>query len=366
MSDAVIRVEHLSKRYRLDQIGGATLREDLHRWWARRRGRPDPLAQIGQPDHGNALGDDLWALRDVSFEVRAGEILGIIGRNGAGKSTLPKILSRITAPTRGTVKIRGRVGSLLEIGTGFHPELSGRENIRLNGAILCMKRMEIDRRLDEIIDFSEIEAFIDTPVKRYSSGMYVRLAFAVAAHLEPEILIVDEVLAVGDIGFQQKCIGKLDNIAHGEGRTVLFVSHNLGLITQLCSAGMLLHAGTMIFDGAVEGCVEQYLGTVQTGTADISLQRDTTVGKRLVIQRVRVIADPGLQGDILDNSSPAHVEVTFDVIVSGSSHAISIELARMDKGDILTSSTLDGRPHIELGTYRQPGRYTARLAGGYK
>ncbi len=204
----VISVENLSKSYQLGQISSSTVSEDLNRWWACRRGRPDPYLKIGQTDHGNRRGETIWALKDVSFEVQQGEVLGIIGRNGAGKSTLLKILSRITAPTSGRVKVNGRIASLLEVGTGFHPELTGRENIFLNGAILGMKRIEIQRKFDEIVDFSQVEQFIDTPVKRYSSGMYVRLAFAVAAHLEPEILLVDEVLAVGDYEFQKKCLGK--------------------------------------------------------------------------------------------------------------------------------------------------------------
>jgi lipopolysaccharide transport system ATP-binding protein len=199
MSDIVIRIENVSKRYRLGLIGSRTLSADLERWWARVRGKPDPLLKIGQEDRSNRQGEYIWALRDVSFEVQQGEVLGIIGRNGAGKSTLLKILSRVTAPTAGQVKVKGRVASLLEVGTGFHPELTGRENIYLNGAILGMKKAEIDRKFDEIVAFAEIEKFMDTPVKRYSSGMYVRLAFAVAAHLEPEILLVDEVLAVGRV-----------------------------------------------------------------------------------------------------------------------------------------------------------------------
>jgi lipopolysaccharide transport system ATP-binding protein len=238
----VISVEHLSKAYRLGQIGTGTLSHDLNVWWAKVRGKPNPLLRIGETDHGNRDGETLWALKDVSFKVQQGEVLGIIGRNGAGKSTLLKILSRVTAPTSGKVKVKGRVASLLEVGTGFHPELTGRENIYLNGAILGMSRKEIDRKFVEIVDFAEVEKFIDTPVKRYSSGMYVRLAFAVAAHLEPEILIVDEVLAVGDAEFQKKCLGKMQNAA-GDGRTVLFVSHNMSALQALCTKGILLNRG---------------------------------------------------------------------------------------------------------------------------
>src|SRR5512138_2308577 len=206
----VISIENLSKRYRLGLIGSGTLRSDLESWWARIRGHSDPTLKIDQDAHGNRFGEYIWALKELSFTVEQGEVLGIIGRNGAGKSTLLKILSRVTAPTSGEVNIQGRVASLLEVGTGFHPELTGRENIYLNGAILGMNRKETGHKFDEIVDFSGVEKFIDTPVKRYSSGMYVRLAFAVAAHLEPEILVVDEVLAVGDAGFQKKCLGKME------------------------------------------------------------------------------------------------------------------------------------------------------------
>ena len=251
MSDIAIRVENLSKQYK---IGVAKYRHDTLRDQLadglkvlfRRNGRPHP----GK--------DTIWALKDVSFEVREGEVVGIIGRNGAGKSTLLKILSRITEPTSGYAKIHGRVGSLLEVGTGFHPELTGRENIYLNGAILGMKKAEIERKFDEIVAFAEMEKFIDTPVKRYSSGMYVRLAFAVAAHLEPEILVVDEVLAVGDAAFQKKCLGKMHNVAR-EGRTVLFVSHNLGAVTQLCTSALLLCQGRLVAEGPTKEIIDQYL-----------------------------------------------------------------------------------------------------------
>ncbi|SDW04091.1 ABC transporter ATP-binding protein [Thiocapsa roseopersicina] len=273
----VIQVENLSKYYRLGLIGGGTLREDINRWWAMTRGRPDPLLRIGQEDHGNRVGGELWALRDVSFEVREGEILGIIGRNGAGKSTLLKILSRITAPTSGQIKIRGRVGSLLEVGTGFHPELTGRENIYLNGAILGMKKPEITRKLDEIIDFAEIEQFIDTPVKRYSSGMTVRLAFAVAAYLEPEILIIDEVLAVGDAAFQKKCLGKMKDVA-GHGRTVLFVSHNMGSISDLCTRATLIEHGKMKTEGHPKDIVERYLTSGTHNASSRQWQNDEAPG----------------------------------------------------------------------------------------
>lgn len=263
----VISVENLSKSYRLGQIGTGTFANDLNVWWARLRGKPNPTLRIGETDHGDRDGEELWALRDVSFTVKQGEVLGIIGRNGAGKSTLLKILARVTAPTSGKVKVKGRIASLLEVGTGFHPELTGRENIYLNGTILGMKSTEIDRKFDEIVDFSGVKQFIETPVKRYSSGMYVRLAFAVAAHLEPEILLVDEVLAVGDAEFQKKCLGKIREVA-GEGRTVLFVSHNMDAIERLCPKVMLIKDGQIVIDDTnVRGIIDQYLST---GTSKVS------------------------------------------------------------------------------------------------
>jgi lipopolysaccharide transport system ATP-binding protein len=253
-----ITVEHLSKEYRLGMIGGATLQDDLKRWWAKLRRKPDPLLTAGMEHHAQRRGEQFLALQDVSFAVAAGDVVGIIGRNGAGKSTLLKILSQVTSPTAGLITLRGRMASLLEVGTGFHPELTGRENIFLNGAILGMNRTEIRNRLDEIIAFAEIDEFVDTPVKRYSSGMYVRLAFAVAAHLEPEILVIDEVLAVGDAAFQRKCLGKMSAVAT-EGRTVLFVSHNMAAIQNLCRSAHLLAGGRLVASGDPIDVIAGYL-----------------------------------------------------------------------------------------------------------
>ena len=255
-----IKVENLSKQYRLGQIGTGTLSHDLNRFWAQLRGKEDPYSQIGAANDRTqkATSDYVWALKDIHFEIEQGDAVGIIGRNGAGKSTLLKILSRTTLPTTGSVKMKGRIASLLEVGTGFHPEMTGRENIYQNGAILGMTRHEITRKFDEIVDFSGCEAYIDTPVKRYSSGMYVRLAFAVAAHLESEILIVDEVLAVGDAEFQKKCLGKMNDAAKGEGKTVLFVSHNIIAIKSLCNKGILLEKGAVLKSGDVQSVSESY------------------------------------------------------------------------------------------------------------
>lgn len=263
MSGKVIQVEGLWKEYRLGIINHHTLASDFQSWWARLRGKEDPNSPVSIADKAGGLVDKdrFWALRDVSFEVNQGDILGIIGRNGAGKSTLLKILSQVTAPTKGEVRYKGRIASLLEVGTGFHPELTGRENVFLNGAILGMSKADIRSRLDEIIAFSEVDKFIDTPVKRYSSGMYVRLAFAVAAHLEPEILIVDEVLAVGDAAFQKKCLGKMEKVGR-EGRTVLFVSHNMITVQSLCNKALLLDNGKVADYDDVHLIVSSYVETV--------------------------------------------------------------------------------------------------------
>lgn len=268
----VISVENLTKQYDLGVIGTGTLSRDLNRWWARVRKQPDPYARIGQKDQFEEIGGSILALDDISFTVNQGEALGIIGKNGAGKSTLLKILSRVTAPTSGSVKVKGRIGSLLEVGTGFHPELTGRENVYLNGAILGMRKDEVTRKFDEIVAFSGVERFIDTPVKRYSSGMYVRLAFAVAAHLDPEILIVDEVLAVGDAEFQKKCLGKMGDVA-GEGRTVLFVSHNMGAINNLCSKCIWINKGQLEKLGETAAVIHDYLHSDDQGgeVAEIDL-----------------------------------------------------------------------------------------------
>jgi lipopolysaccharide transport system ATP-binding protein len=261
MSETVIRVENLSKKYQLGTIGTGALTKDLNLWWHKMRGKQNPYSTIGENGDFEDISEH-WALRDVSFEIKQGDAVGIIGKNGAGKSTLLKILSRITTPTKGNVKIKGRVASLLEVGTGFSGELSGKENIYINGAILGMSKAYINSKMDEIIAFSGVEKYIDTPVKRYSSGMYVRLAFAVAAHLEPEILIVDEVLAVGDAEFQKKCLGKMNDVSAKEGRTVLFVSHNMLAIKSLCTKGVLLENGRSIFSGGIDTVINKYISQI--------------------------------------------------------------------------------------------------------
>ncbi|MDR3792611.1 MAG: ABC transporter ATP-binding protein [Terracidiphilus sp.] len=309
MSNQIILVENLGKRYMIDHQkntrGGRTFREmlqgkasSLFRWGAR-----DSLHQ----DSGRASREEFWALRDINFEVRQGEVLGIIGRNGAGKSTLLKVLSRITEPTNGRVRIGGRVASLLEVGTGFHSELTGRENIFLNGSILGMAKAEIQRKFDEIVDFSGVEKFLDTPVKRYSSGMYVRLAFAVAAHLEPEILIVDEVLAVGDAEFQKKCLGKMESVAAKDGRTVLFVSHNMTAVRKLCSSTLLLNDGKFVARGTPEEIAEKYLDICRA-----SLLCSPSDSSKPRIADVQILDKAGMQVSSVEAGDEARVCFIID------------------------------------------------------
>lgn len=291
MSDIAIKIENLSKQYRLGLVGTGTLAHDLKRWWTVNvRGKEDPYLKIGETNKQDAKGESeyVWALRDINLEVKQGEVLGIIGKNGAGKSTLLKILSRVTKPTTGTITYKGRIASLLEVGTGFHPEMTGRENIYMNGAIMGMTKAEINRKLDEIIAFAGVERYIDTPVKRYSSGMKVRLGFAVAAHLEPEILVVDEVLAVGDAEFQKKAIGKMQDVSKGEGRTVLFVSHNMAAVTQLCSSGILLIDGSVAKKDNVNAVVDLYLKASSTHSYYLK-QNASTQDKDAWFNEIRIV-----------------------------------------------------------------------------
>ncbi len=278
MSEFAIRVENLSKQYRLGMVGTGTLKNDLNRLWHSIRGKEDPYLKVGTANDRTrkAESEYVWALRDVNFEVQQGEVLGIIGRNGAGKSTLLKILSKITAPTTGQALINGKIASLLEVGTGFHPELSGRENVFLNGSILGMRKREIQRKFDEIVDFSGVNAYIDTPVKRYSSGMYVRLAFAVAAFLNPEILIVDEVLAVGDSEFQKKCMDRMKSLSANEGKTILFVSHNLQAIKAMSQKGLYLKNGTVEFGGNISETIDYYVNSLYANESNrLNPEEDT-------------------------------------------------------------------------------------------
>jgi len=300
-----IKVENLSKAYQLGDFGTGTISRDLARAWARARGKEDPFLRIGEVNDRTTKGgsDIVWSLNDLNFEVEQGDAIGVIGRNGAGKSTLLKILSRVTSPTTGSIKVKGRIASLLEVGTGFHPELTGKENIYLNGAILGMRKAEIKRKFDEIVDFAGVERYIDTPVKRYSSGMYVRLAFAVAAHLESEILIVDEVLAVGDAEFQKKCLGKMGDVSIGEGRTILFVSHNMASVKALCKKGILLKNGQLDFEGTAEATIDRYTRTKkETALAGL---KHTSGNQHLVIQEV-----------LINNSFDCSLNIFEDIEVS--------------------------------------------------
>lgn len=274
MSDIAVQFDHVGKLYKLGLVGTGTLSHDLNRWWKTAvLHKEDPYLKIGETNDRSKRGhsDYVWALKDITFDVHEGDVVGIIGKNGAGKSTLLKLLSRVTSPTTGTIRARGRIASLLEVGTGFHPEMTGRENIYMNGSIMGMTRHEISRKLDEIVDFAGVERYVDTPVKRYSSGMTVRLGFAVAAFLEPEILVVDEVLAVGDAEFQKKAIGKMQDVSRGEGRTVLFVSHNMAAVRSLCTSGIVLKNGMMDFSGEIDDVIQYYLNenTESVSSVDI-------------------------------------------------------------------------------------------------
>lgn len=269
--EIAIKISNVKKMYKLGQIGGGTLQADIQSWWARKRGKEDPNVKIGQEDRARLVGQTFMALNGIDLTIYKGEAVGIIGSNGAGKSTMLKLLSRVTAPTSGEIDIYGRITSMLEVGTGFNGEMTGRENVYLNGAILGMTKAEIDAKMEQIIEFSEVRDFIDTPVKRYSSGMYVKLAFSVAAHLDSEIMIMDEVLAVGDMAFQKKCLDKMRDAAKQEGRTVLYVSHNMNTIRQLCDRCIVLDKGKVIFDGDVEEAIEIYLGKYSRSPSYVDL-----------------------------------------------------------------------------------------------
>ena len=307
-----LKAENISKQYRLGEVGTGTLSHDLNRLWYKVRGKEDPYLKIGEANDRASKGnsDYVWSLRDINFEIEQGDAVGIIGRNGAGKSTLLKLLSKVTKPTTGKIYTNGRIASLLEVGTGFHPEMTGRENVFLNGAILGMTRKEIKRKFDEIVDFSGVERYIDTPVKRYSSGMYVRLAFAVAAHLESEILIVDEVLAVGDADFQKKCLGKMDDVTKGQGRTILFVSHNMTAIKELCQKGILLNQGELIYNGDIQNTIIEYQKNSERQSSYIhNGSLETAIGNENI--RILEFSATPAQGDFLDIESGVKIRLRF-------------------------------------------------------
>ena len=342
-----IEFKHVGKQYRLGVVSTGTFSHDLNRWWAMNvLGKEDPFLRIGESGRADR-GEFVWALRDIDFSVEQGDVVGIIGKNGAGKSTLLKLLSRVTAPTVGEINVCGRIASLLEVGTGFHPEMTGRENIYMNGAIMGMTKREIDRKFDEIVDFSGCERYIDTPVKRYSSGMKVRLGFSVAAHLEPEILVVDEVLAVGDAEFQKKAIGKMQDVAKGQGRTVLFVSHNMAAVRSLCQKGVVLRDGMTDFIGTVDDAVNHYLESSTSQVVEKKLMTDCVQNRKnfLSISEIQINNTP------YNFTSLAHRQKVLDVLIKGNTNEHM-------KCDIkLIIKKLDGTP---MACFIE-GRYTGKL-----
>jgi lipopolysaccharide transport system ATP-binding protein len=366
VSDTVISVENLSKRYLIGHQSAQreqynALRDVIGREARNFARKAVDLARGRQIIQGDDV-EELWALKDVSFEVKQGEILGIIGRNGAGKSTLLKVLSRITEPTEGQVRLRGRVGSLLEVGTGFHPELTGRENIFLNGAILGMSRNEITRKFDEIVAFADLEKFLDTPVKRYSSGMYVRLAFAVAAHLEPDILVIDEVLAVGDAVFQKKCLGKMEGVTK-EGRTILFVSHNLGTIIELCQSVAWLHEGRICMLGKSQEIVSAYLARGIKSKPQWLRPKDS-LRSRVSLLSVRLLSENGTELDIVSFEECFQFEISYEVSKPLQGCTAALRLRNVQGTTVLISSEKDSTS-LEM-QMRRPGRYRAlcKFPGG--
>jgi len=355
-----IKIENLSKQYRLGLVGTGTLSHDLKRKWALMRGKEDPYLKIGETNDRSVKGnsDYVWALKDINFEVKPGEVLGIIGKNGAGKSTLLKILSKVTGPTTGTIKYKGRIGSLLEVGTGFHQELTGRENIYLNGAILGMRKVEIDNKLDEIVDFSGVERYIDTPVKRYSSGMMVRLGFAVAAFLEPEILVVDEVLAVGDAEFQKKAIGKMQDVSKVEGRTILFVSHNMNSIRNICNRAILLSNGKIIFDDInVLNVIEEYQSNASKKKLYWINKNNQFINNYFIPQEMCLEVN-GYKSKNNNISKDNNCNVVIEGDLLKANEFLQIGYAVFYMGDMLYYSTiLDSNSKTEL----QRGRYKFKV-----
>lgn len=377
MSDTVIRVENIGKRYLLghQKQERYTALRDVVANGAKSFGRKmfKPLGKkVSDPEV-----EEFWALKDVSFDIKQGDRVGIIGRNGAGKSTLLKILSRITEPTKGSIRIKGRVASLLEVGTGFHPELTGRENIYLNGAILGMSKFDIKSKFDEIVAFAEVEKFLDTPVKRYSSGMYVRLAFAVAAHLEPEILIVDEVLAVGDTQFQKKCLGKMEDVGK-EGRTVLFVSHNMGTITQLCTKAIHLKSGKITDTGDANSVVSKYLmdGTLNNSQIKIIRKEKSGKTKKLFFNKITILENKGIESSEIDVRYPFYLDLEYEITKQLTNLELAVRIYTSDGRPVITTCQSDCSPESlgkrEVGTYQasikfpgmflMPGSYMVTIA----
>jgi lipopolysaccharide transport system ATP-binding protein len=378
MATPIIKIENLSKIYRLGQIGTGTLRDDYKRWIYKIRGKEDPFLKIGESNDRNKKGnsDYIYALKDINLEVMPGEILGIIGKNGAGKSSLLKILSKVTGPTTGSISYNGRIGSLLEVGTGFHPELTGRENIFLNGAILGMTKTEIKSKFDEIVDFSGVERYIDTPVKRYSSGMMVRLGFAVAAHLEPEILVVDEVLAVGDAEFQKKAIGKMQDVSKNEGRTVLFVSHNMAAVKQLCTRAIMLEGGNIGYTGNIHDTINRYLS--RTYAFDGVWKNNENKNHPIIIEEIHIV---NIKEEITTKFRATEniiIKVYNTVKKECKGTVIAVNLHSADGAHVMSLEDIDQNPKLfevrKMGGYITSfnitqktlnyGKYTLRVSTG--
>jgi lipopolysaccharide transport system ATP-binding protein len=359
--EPIIKVENISKQYRLGTVGTGTLSHDLNRWWHNVRGKEDPYLKVGDVnDRASSDGssDYVWALKDINFEVQPGEILGIIGKNGAGKSTLLKLLSRVTAPSTGKITCHGRIASLLEVGTGFHPELSGRENIYLNGAILGMTKKEITAKFDEIVDFAGCGKYIETPVKRYSSGMYVRLAFAVAAHLEPDILVVDEVLAVGDAEFQKKAIGKMQEVSQNKGRTVLFVSHNMGAVRNLCTRAIILKNGIQYYSGSTESAIQKYLSVENSDNQITNAQFEQDNNKIAQIIECKILNSSGDECSNFDCFDDVVFDVTFKINSSIGGTALVLDILK-DSTPYIKSFDTDNDENLLLS--RKEGIHNAKI-----
>lgn len=368
MRNIALDVENVSKQYRLGEVGTGTISHDLNRLWAKLRGKEDPFLKIGEANDRTKKGgsDYVWALQDLNFQIEQGDAVGIIGRNGAGKSTLLKLLSKVTAPTTGNIKVKGRIASLLEVGTGFHPEMTGRENIFLNGAILGMTKREIKNKFDEIVDFSGVERYIDTPVKRYSSGMYVRLAFAVAAHLESEILIVDEVLAVGDAEFQKKCLGKMGSISKGEGRTVLFVSHNMAAVKELCNSGIVMANGGLVYQGtALESVIEYQKDSNKQNSYTCN---DLNLAKGNHNIKISHFSVEPINGEVISISSGISVNLKFNNSKPNINLDVTFELRSTEEIVIFhTGALVSVNNDSRVGDYNISFQIPSNLlnAGGY-
>jgi lipopolysaccharide transport system ATP-binding protein len=375
----VLKAENISKQYRLGQLGTGTISHDINRWWHKARGKEDPYLKLGDSNDRSIAGgsDYIWSLKDINFEVKQGEVLGIIGKNGAGKSTLLKILSQVTTPTTGEVKVKGRIAALLEVGTGFHPDLSGRENIFLNGAILGMTKAEIKSKLDEIVDFSGVAKYLDTPVKRYSSGMMVRLGFAVAAHLEPEILIVDEVLAVGDAEFQEKCIGKMKDVSC-QGRTVIFVSHNMAAIKSLCKRTIVLKNGEIYFDGAVTDGIAKYLEVYNPSANNGSIEKHhrTISTGDAYFRQVHLKNEEFINGNSIYFNNPIEIECNIEFMKDANNLVFDTRILSADGIELLHSMNIYDntfadvkkgmvKTNVVIENRLQPGKYFITLGAHY-